>query len=161
MEVVAAPTLVLQMDRAMAIVLPSLCAMMIPSALGFATPPRSHRNIVFDRPMTMTANGRRAPSPSSSTTRLYNIYDDWSRDLLSSSQSEHTYDELVLPLEEESIERCLEEFAESEYGGTMFGRHDLPASVGITGEIEFDSLEGPEAILSLTGKFWHRRGEKD
>ena len=29
----------------------------------------------------------------------------------------------------------------------------------ITGEIEFDSLEGPECILSLSGKFWHRRGK--
>ena len=29
----------------------------------------------------------------------------------------------------------------------------------ITGSIEFVSLEGPEVILSLTGKFWHRRGK--
>ena len=29
----------------------------------------------------------------------------------------------------------------------------------ITGEIEFDSLDGPECILSLYGKFWHRRGQ--
>lgn len=46
---------------------------------------------------------------------------------------------------------------DSEYGKTMFGRHDMPASVGITGEIEFDSLDGPEVVLSLSGKFWHRR----
>ena len=38
------------------------------------------------------------------------------------------------------------------------GQHDIPASVGITGSIEFIELEGPEVILALTGKFWHRRG---
>jgi len=53
----------------------------------------------------------------------------------------------------------LEEFMESEYGKTMFGIHDLAASVGITGSIEFSELDGPEVILTLTGKFWHRRGK--
>ena len=48
---------------------------------------------------------------------------------------------------------------DSNYGKTMFGKHDLPASVGITGEVEFVELDGPEAILTLTGKFWHRRGK--
>ena len=47
---------------------------------------------------------------------------------------------------------------ESEYGKQMFGRHDLPASVGITGSIELVSLEGPMCELALTGKFWHKRG---
>lgn len=60
-------------------------------------------------------------------------------------------------LDEDSIEDCLEELMDSEYGKTMFGRHDVPASVGITGSIEFESLEGPECILSFSGKFWHRR----
>jgi len=67
------------------------------------------------------------------------------------------YEDLILPLDEECIEQCLEEFMDSDYGKTMFGRHDMPASVGITGEIEFESLDGPEVILSLYGKFWHRR----
>ena len=48
---------------------------------------------------------------------------------------------------------------ESEYGKTMFGIHDLAASVGITRSIEFSGLDGPEVILTLTGKFWHRRGK--
>ncbi|KAL3817689.1 hypothetical protein ACHAXA_002838 [Cyclostephanos tholiformis] len=98
---------------------------------------------------------RRRPS---GTTRLNNIYDDWRADLLSSSQSEYTYDDLILPtLDEGAIIRCLEEFEDSDHGKTMFGRHDLPASIGITGSIEFVSLDGPEATLSLRGKFWHRR----
>lgn len=60
-----------------------------------------------------------------------NIYDDWSLDLLSTSQSSYTYDELQLPYcDEDAVEQCLEEFMESDYGKTMFGRHDLPASVG-------------------------------
>ncbi|KAL3792986.1 hypothetical protein HJC23_010999 [Cyclotella cryptica] len=60
-----------------------------------------------------------------------NIYDDWSLDLLSTSQSPFTYDELQLPYcDEDAVEQCLEEFMDSDYGKTMFGRHDLPASVG-------------------------------
>lgn len=31
------------------------------------------------------------------------------------------------------------------------------ASIGITGEIEFKELCGPEVTLQLSGKFWHRR----
>ena len=46
---------------------------------------------------------------------------------------------------------------DSDYGKTMFGRHDMAANVGITGTLELISLEGPEATLSLIGKFWHRR----
>jgi hypothetical protein len=86
------------------------------------------------------------------------MYDDWRADLLSSSQSEYTYDDLILPtLDEDTVMQCLEEFVDSEYGKTMFGKHDMPASIGITGSIEFDYLDGPEAILALHGKFWHRR----
>ena len=57
-----------------------------------------------------------------------------------------------------AIAIVLEEFMESEYGKQMFGRHDLPASVGITGSIELVSLGGPMCELALTGKFWHKRG---
>jgi uncharacterized protein YlbG (UPF0298 family) len=32
--------------------------------------------------------------------------------------------------DEEAVEQCLEELMDSDYGKTMFGRHDLPASVG-------------------------------
>ena len=68
----------------------------------------------------------------------------------------------------------------SEYGKQMFGVHDMCASNGyvlcvktdrqarrtthalrhgrITGSIEFDELDGPEVLLSLSGQFWHRRG---
>ncbi len=82
----------------------------------------------------------------------------WRADLLSSSQSRHTYNDLILPtLDEESVMQCLEEFMDSDYGKTMFGRHDAPASVGITGSIEFECLDGPEATLGLYSKFWHRR----
>lgn len=73
----------------------------------------------------------------SSTLLQNNLYDDWSSDLLSTSQSEYTYDDLLLlPTNdddgdiEESIVLCLEEMMDSEYGKTMFGRHDVPASVG-------------------------------
>jgi hypothetical protein len=60
-----------------------------------------------------------------------NLYDEWSQDLLSTAQSTYTFGELQLAYcDEEAIEQCLEEFMDSDYGKTMFGRHDLPASVG-------------------------------
>jgi hypothetical protein len=52
---------------------------------------------------------------------------------------------------------CLEEFIDSNYGKQMFGCHERPASIGVTGSIEFDELCGPQVTLSLSGKFWHRR----
>ena len=39
----------------------------------------------------------------------------------------------------------------------MFGCHELASSHGITGEISLSDVEGPEVILELEGKFWHRR----
>jgi hypothetical protein len=80
----------------------------------------------FQPPQPLTAISHYRPSPLKG-----NIYDDWAQDLLSTTQSPYTYDELQLAYcDEEAIEQCLEEFMESDYGKTMFGRHDLPASVG-------------------------------
>ena len=91
---------------------------------------------------------------SLSTTRqtaffppLHNAYDDWRSDAVAP----------VVPLDEDNVKECLDVFIESDYGKTMFGRHDLPASYGITGDLEFVELQGPEVILSLSGMFWHRR----
>ena len=39
----------------------------------------------------------------------------------------------------------------------MFGCHERPASIGITGTLEFVEISGPEVILKLDGEFWHRR----
>ena len=62
-----------------------------------------------------------------------------------------------MPLCEENVEDCLDVFIDSDMGKTMFGEHPLPQSVGITGEIRFVCLDGPEVTLALEGKFWHRR----
>uniref|UniRef100_A0A6U4A8F7 Uncharacterized protein n=1 Tax=Ditylum brightwellii TaxID=49249 RepID=A0A6U4A8F7_9STRA len=86
-------------------------------------------------------------SSNRSPTTLYNVYDDW--------RSDAVVDTMVL--DPENIELCLEEFIDSNYGQQMFGKHDRPASVGITGEIYFVEQHGPEVILALSGKFWHRR----
>lgn len=64
----------------------------------------------------------------------------------------------TLPLDEDNVRTCLEEFIESDYGKQMFGCHEVPASYGITGSIEFVEIEGPTVILTLDGEFWHRRG---
>ena len=116
------------------------CLLIIFTSWGFTPPPTPHLY------------------HSNFSTKLYNIYDDWSTDLLSTSSSPYTYDDLIHPFcDEESIEQCLEELMDSNYGKTMFGRHDMAAKVGITGTLELISLEGPEATLALIGKFWHRR----
>jgi len=52
---------------------------------------------------------------------------------------------------------CLDELVDSDYGKTMFGLHDAPASIGITGEIALVEVAGPEVYLTLSGKFWHSR----
>lgn len=99
------------------------------------------RTITFTRRRPPHRRQKRTMMPIvsifSSTLLQNNLYDDWSSDLLSTSQSEYTYDDLLLlPTNdddgdiEESIVLCLEEMMDSEYGKTMFGRHDVPASVG-------------------------------
>ena len=76
-----------------------------------------------------------------------NAYDDFRSDGVAD----------VTVLDEENVLDCLEEFIESDNGKNMFGCHELPRSVGITGKISFVELEGPEVILSLEGEFWHKR----
>lgn len=88
-----------------------------------------------------------APITTTTSLTLANTYDEWRSDAVVDT----------LPLTEENVMECLQEFVDSDYGMTMFGCHELPASYGITGEIEFVEVDGPEVILSLDGAFWHRR----
>jgi len=76
-----------------------------------------------------------------------NIYDEW--------RSDAVVDTLYLC--DENVEECLEQFIDSDYGRQMFGCHELPASYGITGELSFVEISGPEVVLKLDGAFWHRR----
>jgi hypothetical protein len=89
------------------------------------------------------------PSALSTTARvsLKNIYDDWRSDAVVDT----------MYLDEENVQMCLEEFIDSDYGQQMFGCHERPASIGVTGSIEFAEICGPEVTLSLSGQFWHRR----
>ena len=80
-------------------------------------------------------------------TALNNIYDDWRSDAVVDTKY----------LSEENILFCLDEFVNSDYGKQMFGCHDQPSSIGITGAIDFVDLAGPEVVLRLSGKFWHKR----
>jgi hypothetical protein len=76
------------------------------------------------------------------------MYDDWRADTIVVD---------TLPLDEETVQDCLNEFVQSDYGTEMFGCHEKAANVGITGRIEFVELCGPEVTLHLSGKFWHKR----
>mmetsp|Transcript_1475 Transcript_1475/g.2045 ORF Transcript_1475/g.2045 Transcript_1475/m.2045 type:complete len:204 (-) Transcript_1475:324-935(-) len=80
-------------------------------------------------------------------TALQNNYDDWRSDAAADT----------MHLDEENVKQCLEEFVDSDYGQSMFGCHERAASIGITGNIEFAELCGPEITLSLQGEFWHKR----
>lgn len=103
----------------------------IVQTLGFTLTPLN--NVPLKRPTAPIRRRCYLPSQRAhkiTSTKIYNLYDDWSQDLLSSSQSEYSYDDLILPLDEESIELCLEELMDSDYGKTMFGRHDMAADVG-------------------------------
>lgn len=82
-----------------------------------------------------------------SLSKLANLYDDWRSDAVVPT----------LPLDEENVRETLQLFIDSDYGTTMFGKHGKAASVGITGELELVDIEGPEVVLKLSGRFWHRR----
>uniref|UniRef100_A0A7S2D952 Uncharacterized protein n=1 Tax=Octactis speculum TaxID=3111310 RepID=A0A7S2D952_9STRA len=82
-----------------------------------------------------------------STKLCGNSYDDF----CSSGLSDNIH------LAEEHVIACLDEFVMSDYGQTMFGCHPMPQSVGITGEITFEGLDGPVVELGLKGLFWHKR----
>ena len=91
-------------------------------------------------------------TPASRTTRtlpfqLHNVYDDWRSDAVVETMF----------LDEDNVQQCLEEFVESEYGKQMFGCHERPSSIGVTGSIDLVEVSGPEVTLTLDGKFWHRR----
>jgi hypothetical protein len=91
---------------------------------------------------------QRLPTTRAISSRLSaNIYDDWRSDAVVDTMA----------LDEDNVRMCLNEFVESDYGKQMFGCHDLPASYGITGSIDFVEVDGPEVILTLDGAFWHRR----
>ena len=97
----------------------------------------------FSRPLGTLASRTTRTLPF----QLHNIYDDWRSDAVVETMF----------LDEDNAQQCLEEFVESEYGKQMFGSHERPSSIGVTGSINLVEVSGPEVTLTLDGKFWHRR----
>jgi hypothetical protein len=56
---------------------------------------------------------------SFSTNLYYNIYDEWRSDTVIVD---------TLPLDEETVQMCLDELIYSDFGHTMFGIHDAPGT---------------------------------
>lgn len=102
----------------------------------------AHGFISTKTPLVVSKGSKTRPPPL-----LFNSYDDWRSDAVV----------LTLPLCNANVQTCLDTFLNSDYGTRMFGVHDLPARHGITGQLEFVELDGPQVILELSGKFWHRR----
>ena len=61
----------------------------------------------------------------------------------------------IVECTEENVQAALDSFkAQSR---SMFGCHEEAAGIGITGDIALDELDGPIVVLTLSGRFWHKR----
>ena len=58
-------------------------------------------------------------------------------------------------LTEANVLAALEDFRAAAV--SMFGCHPQAAALGITGDVELRTLDGPAVLLGLSGRFWHRR----
>ncbi len=56
---------------------------------------------------------------------------------------------------DENVRAVLDEFMAA--APSMFGCHEEARSVGITGDVGLVELDGPVVVLTLRGRFWHRR----
>ena len=63
--------------------------------------------------------------------------------------------QLLLECSEENVLSSLERFKDQ--ATSMFGRHEQAAQIGITGDVALLELDGPIVILTLSGRFWHKR----
>ena len=56
---------------------------------------------------------------------------------------------------EENVAAALADFKAEAV--SMFGCHPAAAAIGITGDIQMTSMDGPFVTVKLVGRFWHRR----
>ena len=62
---------------------------------------------------------------------------------------------MAMECTEDNVLRALQ--AAREQWPDMLGQTDRARKIGITGNVELASLDGPFVTLRLTGRFWHRR----
>lgn len=62
-----------------------------------------------------------------------------------------------LVLTEENVKLALEEVKVKL--GSVFGNNEDNLGVGITGDVQLASLDGPVVVLRLKGRFWHKRSD--
>ena len=90
--------------------------------LLLAVTPTSTAFICQQQPDRFVRSRRVAPGL---VPKAWNTYDEWRADGLPDT----------VPLDEEMVEICLDEFVNSDYGETMFGCHERPASVELTKKV--------------------------
>ena len=56
---------------------------------------------------------------------------------------------------EENVRAALSAFKQE--ARSMFGCHEEAARIGISGDIQLESIDGPFAMVDLSGRFWHQR----
>lgn len=107
----------------------------------------------FVAPVFSTLRARRACSHAAPLTRRIRVVRRASR-----SARLRTCAALEpLVLSEEAVQLALEEVVVKL--GSVFGNSPENRDVGITGEVELASLDGPIVVLRLQGRFWHKRAD--
>eukprot|EP00403_Amphidinium_massartii_P026829 CAMPEP_0178403314 /NCGR_PEP_ID=MMETSP0689_2-20121128/17303_1 /TAXON_ID=160604 /ORGANISM="Amphidinium massartii, Strain CS-259" /LENGTH=156 /DNA_ID=CAMNT_0020024261 /DNA_START=181 /DNA_END=651 /DNA_ORIENTATION=+ len=90
---------------------------------------------------------------SPAVARRMALGEDWPAPQVQNEARDVGDDQLILT--EENVIEVIEDM--KEVLGQVFGYDPESAKAGITGGVEFDSIEGPIVVISFSGEFWHRR----
>lgn len=138
--------------------------------IAFATPGSSLGHVILPatklNPFLVTQDRRPTKRVSNSewnlkSTFAYNHLTRPSRcqqPVVSGTRTRHTITSMeTLILTEDNVNIALNEVKEKL--GSMFGNNADNVKVGITGDVQLASVDGPIVVLRLKGRFWHKRAD--